>query len=54
MTRTQTATCQYCGWTGPVEETKELRDVRDRVHPGDVMPAGECPQEGCGAAAMLD
>ena len=54
MTRTQTATCQDCGWTGPVEETKELRDVWDRVLPGDVMPAGECPQEGCGAAAMLD
>ena len=54
MTTTQTATCQDCHWTGPVEDTKELRDVWDRVLPGDVMPAGECPEEGCGGAAMLD
>ena len=54
MTKTETATCQSCGWTGRVEETRELRDVWDRVLPGDVMPAGECPEEGCGAAAMLD
>lgn len=54
MTATQTATCQDCGWKGPVEDTRELRDVFDRVHPGDVMPVGECPEPGCGAAAMLD
>ena len=54
MPRTETATCQDCGWRGPVEDTKELRNVWDRVHPGDVMPAGECPVEGCGGAAMLD
>ena len=54
MAKIQTATCQDCGWHGPVEETKELRNVWERVQPGDVMPAGECPVEGCGAAAMLD
>ena len=54
MPRTETATCQNCAWRGPVEDTKELRNVWDRVHPGDVMPAGECPVEGCGGAAMLD
>ena len=54
MTATETATCQNCGWKGPVDDTKELRDVFDRVHPGDVMPVGECPEPGCGAAAMLD
>ena len=54
MTRTETATCQDCGWQGPVEETKEFRNVWDRVLPGDVIPAGECPEEGCGGAAMLD
>ena len=54
MARIETATCQDCGWQGPVEETKELRDVWDRVHPGDVMPAGECPVQGCRGAAMLD
>ena len=54
MTKVETATCQNCGWQGPVEETKEFRNVWDRVLPGDVMPAGECPEEGCGGAAMLD
>ncbi len=54
MPKTETATCQDCGWRGPVEDTKELRNVWDRVHPGDVMPAGECPVAGCGGAAMLD
>ena len=54
MAKIQTATCQDCGWQGPVEETRELRNVWDRVQPGDVMPAGECPVEGCAGAAMLD
>lgn len=54
MSTIETATCQNCCWTGPVENTKELRDVRDRVLPGDVMPAGECPEDGCHGAAMLD
>ena len=54
MAKVQTATCQDCGWQGPVEETNELRNVWDRVQPADVMPAGECPEEGCGGAAMLD
>ena len=54
MTEVETATCQDCGWQGPVEETKEFRNVWDRVLPGDVMPAGECPEEGCSGAAMPD
>ena len=54
MARIETATCQDCGWHGPVEETNELRNVWDRVLPGAVMPVGECPEEGCAGAAMLD
>ena len=54
MPRTETATCQDCGWQGPVEDTKEFRNLHERVHPGDVMPTGDCPAEGCGGAAMLD
>ena len=54
MARTQTATCQDCGWHGPVEDTLEFRHLHERVLPGDVMPAGDCPEEGCGGAAMLD
>ena len=54
MSRIETATCRDCSWTGPVEETDEFRNVWDRVLPGQVMPAGQCPEEGCGGAAMLD
>ena len=54
MARTQTATCQDCGWQGPVEDTLEFRHLHERVLPGDVLPAGDCPEEGCGGAAMLD
>ena len=44
--------CQNCGWTGTEDQTNELRRSWERVQPGDVMPAGECPE--CGASAMLD
>ena len=44
-------TCQCCEWKGGENEVRELRDVWERVQPGDVMPAGECPE--CGMAAML-
>ena len=49
-----TATCQNCGWNGPADNTRQLRNILDRVFPGDVMPAGECPVDGCRSAAMLD
>ena len=54
MGEIETATCQDCRWTGPVEDTLEFRHLYERVHPGDVMPAGECPEDGCGGAAMLN
>ena len=54
MSETEAATCQDRGWTGPVEDTLEFRHLYERVHPGDVMPAGDCPVEGCGGAAMLN
>ena len=38
MARTQTATCQDCGWQGPVEDALEFRHLHERVLPGDVMP----------------
>jgi len=47
-----TATCQYCGWQGPAEQCGPLRNAWERVQPGDIMPAGECPE--CNASAMLD
>ena len=54
MPRTETATCQGCGWQDPVEDATALRNVWDRVHPSDVMPAGEYPVEVYGTGAMLD
>ena len=54
MSRIETATCGDCGWAGQAQATRELRDFWDRVMPGDTMPAGQCPNEGCGGLAMLD
>ena len=47
-----TATCQSCGWNGPADRCGALKNAWERVAPGDVMPAGECPV--CSASAMLD
>ena len=47
-----TATCHYCGWNGPVDQCGPLKNAWERVEPGDVVPAGECPK--CNASALLD
>jgi len=47
-----TATCQYCNWQGPADQCGPLTNAWERVQPGDVMPAGECPE--CNASAMLE
>lgn len=47
-----TATCRYCGWQGPADRCGPLENAWERVRPGDVMPAGECPK--CNASALLD
>ena len=43
--------CRNCGWKGEISALKPLKRAWERVQPGDVMPAGECPE--CGSAAML-
>ncbi len=45
------ASCQSCDWTGPADLCGPLKNANERVQPGDVMPAGECPL--CNASAML-
>ena len=45
------ARCQCCDWTGPADLCGPLKNAHERVQPGDVMPAGECPL--CNASAML-
>ena len=47
-----TATCQYCGWNGPVDQCAPLKNAWERVEPGSPMPAGACPA--CSASALLD
>lgn len=44
------AKCQSCDWTGPADLCAPLKNAHERVEPGDVMPAGECPV--CNASAM--
>lgn len=41
------AECQNCDWRGDPAECRQLRDVFDRVDPGEVMPVGECPECNC-------
>jgi hypothetical protein len=45
------AECEDCGWQGSRSALKPIRDLHERVAPGEAMPAGECPQ--CGALAHL-
>ncbi len=47
-----TATCQYCGRSGPADQCDLLENAWERVEPGTPMPAGACPN--CSASALLD
>lgn len=39
--------CGNCLWIGRESECNPITDVTERVMPGEIMPAGECPE--CGA-----
>lgn len=44
-----TCTCDNCGWTGDQSEAEPFEDwsaLADRLDPGSIVPAGECPE--CG------
>ena len=41
--------CDNCNWTGRDDETAHIRKYSERVTPGGIAPAGECPD--CGALA---
>jgi hypothetical protein len=43
--------CRRCGWHGKAHALRPIRDLVDRIDPGEVVPAGECPA--CGALAHL-
>ena len=39
--------CQNCGAIVNDEDLKPIKDLMQRVEPGEPMPSGECPE--CGA-----
>lgn len=43
--------CDNCGWVGMGEHLGPVHDIHERVEPGEICPAGECPE--CGALAYL-
>lgn len=43
--------CQNCDWNGPIHEAEPVHDIWSRVVPGEIMPAGDCPD--CGALVHL-
>lgn len=45
------AKCQNCGFICPEFDLKPIKNLYQRVAPGEDMPAGECPK--CGALAHL-
>ena len=45
------AECQNCGEAWHIDHVKEAQDLAQRVSPGEIVPAGECPS--CGALCQL-
>lgn len=39
--------CDNCDWTGYERDTTYINDYNERVDPGGVAPAGQCPKCGC-------
>lgn len=46
--------CQNCGWSGTEDDLAPYSDMANRLEVGDTVPAGECPEEGCGAVCWSD
>ncbi len=49
MSHQKPVACANCTWAGTEDQCPELADASERVAPGEIMPAGECPE--CGAVA---
>ncbi len=44
--------CDNCDWTGTSKDLNEwISDIQERIYPGEIVPAGECPE--CGACAHV-
>lgn len=46
-----TCQCNNCAWHGSRCDLGEINDFWGRVNPGELMPAGECPD--CGSLVDL-
>lgn len=46
-----TAQCQNCKAAWLIERLNPIKDIHQRVAPGEIMPAGECPR--CGALCHI-
>jgi len=46
------AGCDNCDWIGSLSELLPIKDIFERVEPGEPMPNGECPE--CGALVFSD
>ena len=47
-------TCGNCGWAGKASETAMIDDIQERITAGETVPAGQCPDEDCGALVYAD
>jgi len=43
--------CAECNWTGPGTAMDEITDFQERVAPGEICPAGQCPE--CGVLVHM-
>lgn len=43
--------CPECDWRGVRDDMNSIRDIEERVSPGEFMAAGECPE--CGALISI-
>ena len=41
--------CNNCGQYCDEDQLQPIRDLTQRVSPGEIMPSGECPSLDCGA-----
>lgn len=39
--------CDNCDWEGDDDDLAQIDDIFERVEPGEIMPAGQCPN--CGS-----
>jgi len=44
--------CESCDWEGVMDDMAPIDDIAERVSPGELHPAGQCPQ--CGALIGVD